>query len=217
MGRALVGALVIGSLVFGAFRFVRSTLGAGGEPQSEEVQEDPGPEDARGRNLDIVLPEEGPGDYSADDGLAASVLSEEPVDALGAAPAGIPGVAAAPAAPAEALASKAFAAYEEDDSEAPGSLLDDAGEAAIPAGAAVASPNARVGSGLDELDVLPDLEGFSDSFAAPEYNPSDSVSNGVSNSSGSRSSMGRQNDTAGLDPAALAQAVRTILKRDTKG
>jgi hypothetical protein len=73
---------------------------------------------------------------------------------------------------------------------------------------------------FDDLDVLPDLEGFSDSFAAPEFRdpgPSGDAPTGgdfvrPSGKSGLRTAGGED-----LDPVALAQAVRTILKRDQKG
>jgi hypothetical protein len=79
----------------------------------------------------------------------------------------------------------------------------------------------RQPGGFDELDVLPDLDGFTDSFTASEFSSGGS-SNGdraermpaVPSGGGSRSSRTGQE---GADPAALAQAVRTILKRDQKG
>jgi hypothetical protein len=76
------------------------------------------------------------------------------------------------------------------------------------------------GPGFDDLDILPDLDGFSDSFAAPE--------SAAGRASGERADMSRpvlsegsssmrQGPASGMDPASLAQAVRTILKRDQKG
>lgn len=66
---------------------------------------------------------------------------------------------------------------------------------------------------IDEVDVLPDLDGFQDSFAtheavegqseAPKENPSSAYSG--------------QSSTSGGDPATIAKAVRTLLSRDQKG
>lgn len=65
---------------------------------------------------------------------------------------------------------------------------------------------------LDDLDVLPDLDGFTDSFAAAEFSSSGAA---LPSSRAEEQSSPRVSD--GLDPATLAKAVRTILKRDQKG
>jgi hypothetical protein len=95
-----------------------------------------------------------------------------------------------------------------------------------------ASPDrqSRQSGGFDELDVLPDLDGFTDSFTASEFSSGgspgaagaavsgervDRMPAVPSSSGGSRGSSRMGAD--GADPAALAQAVRTILKRDQKG
>lgn len=71
---------------------------------------------------------------------------------------------------------------------------------------------------LDELDVLPDMDSMSDSFssevvsglgAAEDDFPAGTISSG---DRGSASSSG-----AAGDPAVLAKAVQTLLKRDQKG
>ena len=71
--------------------------------------------------------------------------------------------------------------------------------------------------GIDDLDVLPDLESYSDSFTASDFAlggpPSNNNTKGYVGHGGSAARPGQE----GLDPAALAQAVRTILKRDQKG
>jgi len=170
------------------------------------------PDEGRGKNLDIVLPEEGPGDFAA---AALETEAEELGDVGGQAEellqAPVVDVAS------DVAGTKAFAAYEDEESVAPESLLDDGAEAATPLETGAASPAMRSSGGLEDLDVLPDLEGFSDSFAAPGYGASDTASEGSAALPPGRAASGRQTDTAGLDPAALAQAVRTILKRDTKG
>ena len=85
---------------------------------------------------------------------------------------------------------------------------------ALPVGAGAG--NQSSGS-IDDLDVLPDLEGYSDSFTSSEFASGGSASNngskGYNGQGGSTSRPGQE----GFDPASLAQAVRTILKRDQKG
>jgi len=79
---------------------------------------------------------------------------------------------------------------------------------------------------VDDLDVLPDLDGLSDSFAAalPEsasdFSDDDTdtdtdVRYSSGSFAGSRSSGGSGGDKE--DPAALAKAVQTLLRRDQKG
>jgi hypothetical protein len=99
------------------------------------------------------------------------------------------------------------------------SLLDDRGPAAS---SAPAMPPAHMGSagdarapeGIDDLDVLPDLDGFTDSFAAAEFSSSGGAP-ASARAAPEDSASSRTSD--GLDPASLAKAVRTILKRDQKG
>jgi hypothetical protein len=88
--------------------------------------------------------------------------------------------------------------------------------------AAPAMPSARIGSGgdarqpegADDLDVLPDLDGFTDSFAAAEFSSSGGAQ-APARAAPEDSASSRTSDA--LDPASLAKAVRTILKRDQKG
>jgi hypothetical protein len=115
------------------------------------------------------------------------------------------------------MATRAFAAYEEDEIGEPESLLDDvsANDASVPETAA--SPLPRGAEGLGDLDVLPDLEGFTDSFAASEFGAGESVSERESPAFSNRAAAGSRSGSGDMDPATLAQAVRTILKRDRKG
>ena len=65
---------------------------------------------------------------------------------------------------------------------------------------------------LDQLDVLPDLDGLSDAFSiAPD---SDGIDEPAGFKPDASSSAGGTN---GADPAALAKAVQTLLRRDQKG
>jgi hypothetical protein len=78
----------------------------------------------------------------------------------------------------------------------------------------------RPSAGFEDLDVLPDLEGFSDAFTASEFSSggsSDAVGPMNPMKGGSQGLSGSKAGPEGLDPASLAQAVRTILKRDQKG
>ena len=76
---------------------------------------------------------------------------------------------------------------------------------------------ARASMGVDELDILPDLDSLSESFVGAGGDH-DTGSSFASTESGSNESRGRTGGTgAGADPAALALAVRTLLKRDQKG
>lgn len=78
------------------------------------------------------------------------------------------------------------------------------------------APLPRSSGGIDDLDVLPDLESLSDSFSEP-ISPATVASGGEGGgySDVSRSAAPAQGGDA--DPATLAQAVRTLLKRDQKG
>lgn len=195
--RAIVCGLVLGAAVYGGGMLIQrlapGMLDIDDAARDAAVTEPVGPREM-GANVDIVLPEE---PVEVDDLLSDA----EPIVAKFS-----PEAAAEPGYVEEA------------------SLLEPEGEA-VAAEAAVpphaAAERARQPSpDFDELDVLPDLDGFSDSFTASEFasggssaerpdrNPSVSSGGG---SSGSRAGQ------EGLDPAALAQAVRTILKRDQKG
>jgi hypothetical protein len=161
-----------------------------------------------GSNLDIVLP----GDDFEPDLLAPGAEAFVP-EPLG--DASLPSQAAAQAR--SAFSSAAPSAVEELDEE---SLLEPEADAepAIPTNATPDRDRRSVG--FDDLDILPDLDGFSDSFTASEF--------AAGGASGERTdssrpvlpegpSSARQGPASGMDPASLAQAVRTILKRDQKG
>ena len=78
---------------------------------------------------------------------------------------------------------------------------------------------------LDELDTLPDLDGFSDSFSDGQSGGSDASgeSGGASNGDASRfmgvsdSMPTAGSPDRGKDPVVLAKAVQTLLRRDQKG
>jgi uncharacterized membrane protein YgcG len=195
--RAIVCGLVLGAAVYGGSiliqRLAPGMLDIDGEAREAVASEPPGPLEL-GANVDIVLPEE----PIETDALLSDVE---------------------PAAAAISLESAVEPGFIEEASLLEPEIESAAAPTAIPPHAA-AERTLRPSSDFDELDVLPDLDGFSDSFTASEFasggssaerpDRSPSVSSG-GGSSGSRAGQ------EGLDPATLAQAVRTILKRDQKG
>ncbi len=222
LGRALVIGLLFGALAFGAMYLLRAFSMDAGARAAEAREADLASPGESGRNVDIVLDEEGPVGFedpvTADDGPGRPhdrfAEAENPELAHQAAE----GPRHLPAALAEGL---------DGDSLGPedlGSLLEEE-ETETAASVPYPSFSATGGrkDGFDDLDVLPDLEGFSDSFAAPEYKASGSSRAESGGTSGGRSSGLGDGDAAslggreGLDPASLAKAVRTILKRDQKG
>lgn len=78
---------------------------------------------------------------------------------------------------------------------------------------------------LDELDTLPDLDGFSDSFSDGQSGGSDASGESGGASSGDASRFMGVSDSMptagspdrGKDPVVLAKAVQTLLRRDQKG
>jgi hypothetical protein len=183
-------ALLFRALLFGAVAGA-ATYGVGRLLESF-VPGLAGEEPAEGGIIDIVLPAEEP------------ALSADAPSPRGQAP-----------RPAEEEAEDLIE-LDADSLVGPGARVEDA-EPAIPANAGPGSDR-RPSVGFDELDVLPDLEGFADTFTASEFA-----------SGGGRSDVPEREDSygggpartqagpGGLDPASLAQAVRTILKRDQKG
>jgi hypothetical protein len=195
--RAVVGGALIGAAVYGALALLKSFLPGIGEGDfSPEAEASPlGAEAADpeiGAHVDIVLP-----------GEAAEV---EAVDA-------------------EPFAARIFPEGEAESDFAPEvELLEPEGQSAEaePAIPANAKPERerRSPSNFDELDVLPDLDGFTDSFTASEFAFGASSAERAERSPAMGSVGGSSSSQAGregADPAMLAQAVRTILKRDQKG
>lgn len=82
---------------------------------------------------------------------------------------------------------------------------EETGEAAPPV-------SARPPASFDDLDVLPDLDGLLDVFSAASHEDIDA---GEAPDRDPVSTTGASRD--GVDAAAMAQAVRTLLKRDQKG
>ena len=201
--RALIGGLVIGGLVYGGFFLARRFMPELFEEGAEEASQDSG----LGSSVNIVLPAEGPGS----EGERVDLISPEPT------------VAASPSESSATLetlsSSEAKGQPPVDDAIFEGESLLDGPEEASPAESADSPAlfDSSLREGLDDLDVLPDLDSLSDSFAD---NPSPARTEDADErrgAYGSASSKASASGAAGSDPALLAQAVRTLLKRDQKG
>jgi hypothetical protein len=198
--RALIFGAVMGAAALGSAWLVRRVLpglipdrrGEGREG-AESIFSAGAPEQAVGARVDIVLP----GGESEDE-----VEEAEPEDAEG----------------EDGVLLERDAADSGRGQAEEVSLID---EEESSAGAAAAIPSPQAGAdrdarpeAIDDLDVLPDLDGFTDSFAAAEF----SSSGGAAAAAQARpEEPGSTRSSDGLDPASLAKAVRTILKRDQKG
>jgi hypothetical protein len=206
MLRALLGGLAFGGVVFLALFLLRRFL-----PELFGAQEEA--EKPLGGNVDIVLPGEVPEPIS---GAEARDEAAEDVEAVvDEAPPRRPGRAAA-AAPADDGGDEAEAGLSEDvspfvaDSLLDGPPADEDEGAAVAAAAAAAAKPLRNHGGLDDLDVLPDLESLSDGFSTSAEADGTSV-----HEYGESERRPKEGGSRGdADPAVLAQAVRTLLKRD---
>jgi hypothetical protein len=217
MLRALLGGALFGGLVYGGIFFARRSLPGldRGEAPSDDGLGQFAEEAVKGRAVDIVLPGEEPGLSPLVDEGADSAEGFVPLGTAAASAAEPPSTSSSAVAEARAEAPRssprpapAPLAEEEPVAEEVGSLL---GPEEAETGAAAVPPSAG-GGAFEDLDVLPDLDGFTDSFAPTDVHASGSDSPSQSVSMGG--SSGR-NDS--LDPTQLAQAVRTMLKRDQKG
>jgi hypothetical protein len=193
--RALIFGAVMGAAALGVARLARTFLpglipdrdGDGGEQAFPAGSA----EAPAGSRVDIVLPggEDEADSIDAEAGAEEAELAEEarPADGDG----------------------------EPRPAEEP-SLMEDRGPAApaMPSAHIGSDRDARAPEGIDDLDVLPDLDGFTDSFAAAEFSSSGGTPAAV-RAAPEDSGSSRTSDA--LDPASLAKAVRTILKRDQKG
>jgi hypothetical protein len=242
--RAVVGGIAFGAVVYGGFSLARRFLpelftdaaGAGGTAAAEAPGADAQSFDGTGAAVNIVLPgDEAPEGFSGSivensvlagalgaEDVEDAVAADEPLGLAAQPPRASSGSARGPAAaggsPApEARKPRLFAsrapaqAEEEDFSYASESLLDE-GEGGLVEGAApLQAP--RMAEGIDSLDALPDLESLSGGFGpvVPEAGAEAHEYEEPSPRIRASASMGTP---AGSDPAMLAQAVRTLLKRD---
>ena len=199
--RALVGGLLFGGLVYGAFFLLRRyvpDLVASPEKTESEVE----PE--LGSKVDIVLQGEGP---------QTEAQSPEDLDESMAFTREAPSPSKAGRSPVETGADTEDFLYANE------SLLDEPTEAeavteepvASSALEAHAAPSG-VSSGIDDLDVLPDLESLSDGFVPLSHEMGGASTHEYEESEPrNREPRGKGE---GADPAMLAKAVRTLLKRD---
>ena len=203
--RAIVGGLCIGAGVFGAILLLQKMVpGLFSKAQDATEPEDFHEIDAQsGTNVDIVLP----GDESLVDYPDPSPRGEPSLDLHISSPKNGSGRVERMDEATELLSEEEASLLEPEGNEGDS-------QTALPL--SEGAENHSSGS-VDDLDVLPDLEGYSDSFTSSEFASSGSASNnvakGYNGQGGSTSRPGQE----GFDPASLAQAVRTILKRDQKG
>ena len=212
--RALGCGIGLGAVVFGGLFLARRSLpGLFSTSSAEAVRAD---DEGLGAKVDIVLPAEG-----------ASAEAYGPAEGAWAPAADRPAVAGATevsAADREGFSpSEAASLLEPEEAEPVG--------AALPSGHSAGKERHATGS-FDDLDVLPDLDGFSDAFAASEFmaggvggGAGGGVSGGLKPESSSAARAGPATTVAsgsrggqeGFDPSSLAKAVSTIMKRDQKG
>ena len=196
--RALLFGAILGGLAYGGARLLRSYLPGvlsdrqdeGAEGADSIFSDDQAP---AGSRVDIVLP--------GDEAPAAEAAAEE--EASNVEPVGDEALVAASGEGQEAEAVSLIGAGDQ------GEL-----SAAVPPPPLRQERGSRH-EGLEDLDVLPDLDGFTDSFAAAEFGSGGSGGSAAPASRTEERPSARAQD--GLDPASLAKAVRTILKRDQKG
>jgi hypothetical protein len=203
--RALVGGLFFGAIVFGALFLLRRFLPEAFGAEAEEAQ----PGQIVGGNVDIVLPGDLPpspeGQAEAEEDLESVV--QPPMPRRARRPAAV--VAEADDDEVEEALAEEVSPYASD-SLLDGPPADEDEDAAVAAAAAAASLPMRTSEGLDDLDVLPDLESLSDGFSSSPEADGTPV-----HEYGETERRPREGGSRGdADPAVLAQAVRTLLKRD---
>lgn len=183
--RALASALLFAAVATGAFFLARRFL-----PELFESGEAEATQVREGPRVDIVVGEESDGEASDVEGLEPAPRSARAGDF----------------GEVEALEGEGL------DGEAEELRVEtlmpvEAGAPPQPSGPA------RPPVSFDDLDVLPDLDGFSDSFASPTHGSEEEAA-AMESAAAPRRSSGSAD---GMDPVAIAQAVRTILKKDRKG
>ncbi len=235
--RAILGGLIFGALIYGGIllirRFLPELLGEG--PQEADVGQEPG------SGVNIVLPGEGPDDDEANAASAGGIVDQGSVREKGVGAAGPsfrprggrPGIAAIDEdedeysyenesllddegggeAVAGLGAAALLAASEPEGGTGNGSRNGyKAGNGQIAAARGeVRQPNHRETMGVDDIDVLPDLDTLSGGFSsvAPE------TSAPIQHLHEDTAPQAREAGGGGkADPTMLAQAVRTLLKRD---
>lgn len=183
--RAFASALLFAAVAAGAFFLARRFLPELFEPGEYETAQD-----REGPRVDIVVGEDGYGETSDVVGIDAVPRGSD-----------TGGVR-----PVEELEGEGLDG-EAEELRVETLMPADAGAPPAPSGPA------RPPVSFDDLDVLPDLDGFTDSFASPTHGSEEEAA-AMESAAAPRRSSGPAD---GMDPAAIAQAVRTILKKDRKG
>lgn len=200
MLRALLLGLAFAALTFGIFLLLRKFLPElldGSNPRAET--------DGQSGSLVDILVQDGEGELA---GFSpASAPGASPSDGL---------VRDDPILAREAISAGAAEADDGEMEELEREVEDIRSEALLPSdapGSSGPSMPARPSVALDELDVLPDLDSMSDSFAAEAVSGL-GAEDGYDPAGHASSAAG---SGGGADPAALAKAVQTLLRRDQKG
>ena len=206
--RALLSGLAFAGLSYGAIMLLRRFLPElFGDAASTPYA---GQDAAVGSVVDIVLPGgEAERDFQAGDAVERAARESAPDGAaLGGQPVG-------PAAGARTEPGAAGAGdleREVADLRSESFVSSDPGEAPSSSGAP------RPSVSLDELDTLPDLDGFSDAFTTAQAGDDEASVPDASRLMGPSDSMPTAGaPDAGRDPAVLAKAVQTLLRKDQKG
>jgi len=110
----------------------------------------------------------------------------------------------------------------EDGSEIPAGLDQGGEDGYTDRGIGSDSPGERVSPALpsgtlEDVDILPDLEGMTDSFVSTIAEEADAYASAPSGVSSSRESRVPDGSGGSFDARELASAIQTILKRDQKG
>lgn len=203
--RAILFGAAFGGLAWGAMTLLRSSV-----PELFEASAIPAQSDAAGQeDVDEEVPQVGGAvDIVLDEGGAEEVGFGAVVPEPGFVPAAMThGEDVADAEPATELA-------ESVDDEVP--FVEVAESSA--SRSAVVPP--RAPAGVEELDMLPDLDAFSGSFGSLDISPpTTGAGESVDVGGGDEYHTARSGaqGPASADPATLAMAVRTLLKRDQKG
>lgn len=191
--RALLSGLLFAGIVYAAQlllkRFVPELFDGSEAPRSDQ-----------GRLVDIVLP----GGEAEPSGVApiepsAPIVSADSAQAL---VGDAPGNGEIEREVADIRADRLLSSDPGTQPESPGGGL---------------APNPSIA--LDSLDTLPDLDGLSGSFTEGHAGGADGGSEGVAAQMGVSDSMPTAGSPSGdgQDPALLAKAVQTLLRRDQKG
>jgi len=215
--RAIIGAIVFGAMVFGAIflvrRFLPELLGGSKSASSDEEYSS---SEELGQAVNIVLPGGSDEELGEFESVSSSSEPEElaPLEFADSSAGESSGLRVQP----KQATSARVVTDEYSEAELSGaSLIDEERPTGVSRRAASSPVTPSLDAmGIDDLDDLPDLDSLSDGFAET------SGEGGTYNTTGGGAGAGIRSGEHGrggsdADPATLALAVRTLLKRDQKG